>query len=295
VSAPALLAALLFTGNVAALATDGQRLFIGAFDQGVFERTADGAVTKLVDPALNRNVNALLVDRARTHLYVATARGTVRCRIASHRCERLGGRDSMHALAELEDGTVLAGGDGGVVAFRGDRVTEFSRKKGAPFRAVWALAQASDGTVFVGATNGVHYAPASVFAGESGAGLTMARAAMVTGDLPDDWVTALAVDGESLHVGTYNSGVTSFRALHGALARTSEATALGYVNPAGIVAVADGRLAVATMDGLRVGGGSTWATVQTDVKDVTSVLAVPGTGMHWVATRHGVVAVQIRQ
>jgi ligand-binding sensor domain-containing protein len=288
----------VFTGDVAALAVDGERLFIGAFDRGVFEAAPGASVTAFADPAIDLDVNALLVDRAREHLYVATARGVARCALHPRRCERVGGRASEHALIELSNGVVLAGGDNGVLAIApgaGRVTTEYSRKSGAPFRAVWAFAEAADGTVFVGATNGLHYGSANTFVpGEPApAKLKLARAGMVTGDLPDDWVTALTLapgQGETLHVGTYNSGVTSFRVAAGAIARSTQDVALGYVNPAGVTPLSGGRLAVATMDGLRVGASGKWATVATDARDVTAVLAAPGelAGAYWVATRHGV-------
>lgn len=194
----------------------------------------------------------------------------------------------MHALLKLRSGVVLAGGDDGVLAIgRGGETAEYSRKLGAPYRSVWALAELGD-TVFVGATNGLHFASRDVFS-PSGAGKpVMQRAGMLTGDLPDDWVTAIAADGPSLHVGTYNSGVTSFRLQGGKLTRLGGATSLGYVNPAGIAPLGDGRLAVATMDGLAVGAGEAWTKVPAGASDVTAVLAVPGKSTHWIATRRGV-------
>jgi ligand-binding sensor domain-containing protein len=288
----AFLALSLFTGDVAALATDGERLFVGAFDRGVFEVTADGKAVPLAEAGMNPNVNALLVDAARKRLFVATARGVVRCALdAPRECRRVGERSSVHALVELGNGVVLAGGDDGILAMGPDgQSAHYSRKLGAPYRAVWALAEAGDGTVFVGATNGLHFASRAVF--EPGPGPakkpSMRRAGMLTGDLPDDWVTALSIDGAVVRVGTYNSGVTSFRFEAGALSRTSTDAALGYVNPAGITPLSGDRFAVATMDGLQVGGAGGWTRVATDANDVTAVLPVPGTDEYWVATRRGV-------
>jgi len=288
----AFLALALFTGDVAALATDGERLFVGAFDRGVFEVRADGKTVPFVEAGLNPNVNALLVDRARKRLFVATARGVVRCTLdAPRECRRVGERSSVHALVELGNGVVLAGGDDGILAMGPDgQSAHYSRKLGAPYRAVWALAEAGDGTVFVGATNGLHFASRAVFDPRAGAPKkpSMSRAGMITGDLPDDWVTALSIDGAVVRVGTYNSGVTSFRFDAGALTRTATDAGLGYVNPAGITPLTGDRFAVATMDGLRIGGAGTWTRVATDANDVTAVLPMPGTDAYWVATRRGV-------
>jgi ligand-binding sensor domain-containing protein len=285
-------AAPLFEGDVAALATDGEKLFVGAFDRGVFEIGRDGRAKPFTVAGLNPNVNALLVDAARERLYVATARGVVRCTLKAPReCRRVGERSSVHALVQLGNGVVLAGGDDGVLAIDAEgRSAHYSRKLGAPYRAVWALAETSDGTVFVGATNGLHFASRDVFDPGSGAPKkpAMKRAGMITGTLPDDWVTALSVDHGLLRVGTYNSGVTSFRFEAGALAPASNDAALGYVNPAGITPLEGGRFAVATMDGLRVGGAGKWTRVATDANDVTAVLRVPGSDDYWVATRRGV-------
>jgi hypothetical protein len=60
------------------------------------------------------------------------------------------------------------------------------------------------------------------------------------------------------------------------------------VNPAGITPLSGDRFAVATMDGLRVGGAGSWTRVATDATDVTAVLPVPGADEYWVATRRGV-------
>ena len=123
--------------------------------------------------------------------------------------------------------------------------------------------------------------------------LASRRAALVTGELPDDWVTAVVVAGDQVHVGTYNAGIASFRLSRGKLAQTAVDSSLGYVNPDGIEPLADGALAVATMDGLRVGTPGSWRTVPTLGRDVTAVLPT-GAGDHWVASRRGVERIALR-
>jgi ligand-binding sensor domain-containing protein len=286
------------TGDVAALATSEGHLFVGMFDRGLLDLRVDGSVS----PArtLNRNINALLVDRAQAKLWVGTARGLFACALqAPAECARVGENKPIHALVKLRDGTVLAGGDGGLLVVAPDLSTNvFDRKQGAPFRAVWALAQASDGTLFVGTTSGVYFAQAAIFLllAEPGAprasGRGLARAALVTGDLGDDWVTALAVSNDTLHVGTYNAGIASFRLARGVLTRTTRDPSIGYVNPNGIQPLPDGTLAIATMNGLRVGVPGSFRTVPTLSKDVTAI-APAGASDHWVASRRGVERIRL--
>lgn len=282
-------------GDVSALATSRGVLFVGMFDRGLLTVRADGTIHATPAETLNPNINALLVDRAQTKLWVGTARGLFACAPREHNeCTRVGENKPVHALAELQDGTLLAGGDGGLLAVATDLATHvFDRKHGAPFRAVWALAQASDGTLFVGTTSGVYFAQADAIlalarnGASAAAARGLGRAALVTGDLGDDWVTALAVSNDTLHVGTYNAGIATFHFARGALTRTSSDPPLGYVNPKGIEPLPNGMLAVATMDGLRVGVPGSWRTVPTLFKDVTAIVPA-GADEHWVASRRGV-------
>lgn len=288
------------TGDIAALATSEGHLFVGRFDRGLIDVRADGSVRVTPGNILNPNINALLVDRAQAKLWVGTARGLFACAPQEPaECARVGENKPIHALAELRDGTVLAGGEGGLLVVAHDLSTHvLDRKHGAPFRAVWALAQASDETLFVGTTSGVYFAQAAVFLGlaQHGAsratGHGLARAALVTGDLGDDWVTALAVSNDTLHVGTYNAGIASFRLARGVLTRTTSDSSIGYVNPNGIQPLTDGTLAVATMNGLRVGVPGSFRTLPTLSKDVTAI-APAGASEYWVASRHGVERVRL--
>jgi hypothetical protein len=206
-------------------------------------------------------------------------------------CKRVGGDDNVHALVLLPDGGVVAGG-GRELSFvtpRGRVHEKLDKKRDWPFGAVWSLALAPDGTLFVGGTSGLYWAPlASFTAPAAGRPRLFARAAMVTGELDDDWVTAIAVRGDKLHVGTYNAGVVSFDRDDGRLLDPQRSAALGYVNPAGIQLLGTNTLAVATMEGLRVGGHGGWHRLPTQSRDVTCVLpaSFPGGG-YVVATRTG--------
>ncbi|MDB4986347.1 MAG: hypothetical protein JWN04_1525 [Myxococcaceae bacterium] len=276
---------LIARGNVSALASDGQRLFVGMFDQGLIEVRREGGSRAIGSTTLDPNVNALAIDPALHALWVGTARGLARCTLSDALCVRVGGRGSIHALLLLHEGTLLAGGEAGLLAVsREGELRLLDRKGGAPFRAVWSLAEAQDGTVFVGTSNGLHFASLEGWFERAGA---RARVGMVTGDLQDDWVTALSIVHTTLWVGTYHAGVSSFAFARGKLTRGDVDSALGYVNPAGLLALDDGTLAVATMEGLRVGTHDTFRSLPTADRDVTAVLRA-ASGRYWVGSRTGV-------
>ncbi len=278
-------------GDVAALAQGKRTLFVGTFDQGLFTVDARGDVTRVAHAALNRNVNALAWDETRGALWIATARGLSRCTFESAlACKRVGPVDDVHALALLPGGGVVSGGSKlAFVSAGGDVEVSLDKKRGWPFGKVWALAVAEDDTLFVGTTRGLYWAPRAVFTAETPpVAADFHRAAVVSGELEDDWVTAVEARGQRLFVGTYNAGVTSFDWSEAQLSNPKRSAALGYVNPAGIELLDSGRVAVATMEGLRVSGAGGWSTVPTPHEDVTQVLPssfVEGT--YWVATRGG--------
>jgi hypothetical protein len=115
------------------------------------------------------------------------------------------------------------------------------------------------------------------------------RAAVATGELRDDWVTALAVEGSDVFVGTYSGGVTRLRVGTGRLAASHLGG--GYVNPGGLT-VLGGELLAATMDGLIVrpkdDDGAAWRPRPgvSPGRDVTAVRKV-GDAL-WVASRRGI-------
>jgi len=276
--------------NVAALAVHGEQLFVGTFDGGVLVRRADGS-QHVIDSTLTTDVNALAIDRTHFVLWVGTARGLVRCALpAARHCALVAAGGAVHALLVLRDGGLLAGGDLGLLHVSpAGETRQLDKKRGAPFRAVWALAEADDGVLFVGTTSGLYYGALDAwFADPAGC----ARVALITGDLPDDWVTALALEQTTLHVGTYHAGLVSFAWSRGKLVRQGADRTLGYVNPGGLSVLVDGRLAVATMEGLRIGRRGAFRVLHTPERDVTAFVA-SGPGRYWVGTRGGVVAVRL--
>jgi hypothetical protein len=279
-------------GNVAALALAPEGLLVGTFDQGLYVLGRDAQVYRAREPALNQNINALHYDGSNRALWVATARGLVRCQTAPIReCRRFGRPAEVHALLVRHDGGVLAGGEAGLTFIDRAGAVEFTldRKHGAPFRGVWALAEASDGTLFVGSSNGLHWAAIDRFRSAGPNKADFGRASLVTGQLADDWVTAVAISGDRVIVGLYNAGVAILRRAGHGLESVSADRGLGYVNVAGIRVLPDGKLAVSTMDGLRVGGPGSWQTIATPNPDVTAVLPGLSGARYFVGTRRGVV------
>ncbi len=277
--APATLAKL----NVAALAVGGAGLYVAGFDEGLFLVEPGGRVHAFHDPALSSYINALAWSEPEHALWIGTARGVVRCRMDPRQgCRRVGPSAPVHALHLRPSGELVSGGDAGLMFVSGNDVRMFGKKQGAPFRAVWALAE-TDGVLFVGSTQGLFWGKLHHFAraGE------LRRASLVQGSLPDDWVTALLYEREQLHVGTYNAGVVSF--LYGAeqLSPGVWDGAAGYVNPAGIAALSNGELAVASMNGLRRGAPGKTRPVPTRARDVTAIVPAANRAGYWVGTRQG--------
>ncbi len=285
-----LMAPSLPTGDVAAIAAGAERLFVGTFDRGLFVAGPDGRVEPLRNPAVHSHVNALAWDEPRDTLWIGTARGLVRCSMAGQpHCQRVGGAGAIHAILVLDDGRTVAGGDAGLTLLDAAGRVEWSlgHKQGAPFSAVWALAATSE-TLFIGTTRGLFYGPWDAFRGHAAEGPwgLMRRVSAITGNLAEDWVTALAVDDAELVVGLYHSGIVAFSTNGPTLRRVRSDASLGYVNPGGIVPVGGGRFALATMDGLRVGKLGALHRVPTLASDVTGVTRLGGT--YYVATRRGV-------
>ena len=269
--------------DVAALATSPTRLFVGGFDGGLYVVEPNGRARHLTDPALSPNINALVWSESEQRLWLGTARGLSRCRLSpAFSCRRLGPSSAVHALLLRRDGSLVAGGDAGVSFVQGEAVQTFGKKQRAAFRSVWALAEAADGTLFVGATNGLFWGKPAAFA----LGSSLSRASIVSGGLPDDWVTALLYDHDRLHVGTYNAGIASFRFEAQKLVEPSLDPTPGYVNPGGLRAISETTLAIATMDGLRAGPPSKTAVVPTQAHDITAVVPTSSEG-YWIGTRHG--------
>ena len=270
--------------NVAALVASETQLFVAGFDEGLYIVDRAGDARPFEDPALSRHINALVWSEHEATLWLGTARGLTRCRlVAPASCTRLGPSSAVHALLLRNDGSVVAGGDAGLTFSTASGTHTLGKKQAAPYRSVWALAESRDGTLFVGATNGLFWAEAAAITrGDA----KFRRASLVTGALPDDWVTALLLRGDELHVGTYNAGIASFSFNAGELLSTGFDPGAGYVNPAGLFGLRAGVLAVASMTGLRLGVPRQTTVVSTQARDITAI-APAHAGGYWLGTRQG--------
>jgi ligand-binding sensor domain-containing protein len=285
------------SNDVSALARSGDKLWVGTFDRGL--ATFESGVWKTItSPLLDTKVNAIALETSgnRTIAWVATARGLTR--IDGDAITRMTSADGLpssevHAVAPLAHGGVIVGTGQGAAILRAGHVTPIGDKQGLKVRAVWAVAEMPSGLLLVGASNGL-------YAGHASDAAAWRRWSVASNELADDWVTALVVHGADVFVGTYSQGVTRIRGIESARS-TSENLGGGYVNLGGL-ALVDGALTVATMEGLLVaradrgnassresvaGSESGWSRRPSLApgRDVTAV--VPG----WVASRRGIVGV----
>lgn len=279
------------SNDVTALAPNGGRIAVGTFDAGaaIFER---GSFSRVAGLEPNESVSAIAWQGAR--LLLGTAHGLVRVE-PDGTARRLRAQDGLpnsfvRAVLVLANDRVLVGTDGGPAIVERDRVTPLAaiEKTGpqplaSPMHATWSLAAADDGTLFVGTTAGLYW-------GKDG---RYERASLASGELLDDWVTALAIDGDDVYAGTYAHGVTRLRFAQRRYDARPAAKQLGggHVNPDGLL-VANGRLHAATMEGLLVrpkdDDAAPWTTKRdaSPGRDVTAVRFVGGE--MWVASRRGI-------
>ncbi|MDB4998326.1 MAG: hypothetical protein JWM74_5758, partial [Myxococcaceae bacterium] len=262
-----------------------EKLWVGTFDRGL-ATLESGTWKTIASPVLDAKINAIALESigGRTIAWVATARGLTR--IDGDAITRLTAADGLpssevHAVAPLAAGGVIVGTGQGAAIVRAGHVTPIGDKQGLKVRAVWAVAEMPSGLLLVGASNGL-------YAGHASNAAAWRRWSVASNELADDWVTALAVHGPDVFVGTYSQGVTRIHGIESAHT-TSDHLGGGYVNLGGL-ALLDGTLTAATMSGLLVrpadrAGEFRGIANATPGRDVTAV--VPG----WVATRRGLAKV----
>jgi len=270
------------SNDISALALQGDRLWVGTFDQGlaVLDR---GAWRRITDRAIDPRINALLVDRQQ-RLWVATAAGI--STIDGDRITQLTIRDglpsrSVLALTELHDGRILVGTTSGAAILGDGRPIALGAKQNLEAKNVWAVAEDADGWLWLGTTTGL-------FRGRAD-DATWTRYSVATGQLRDDWVMALAIRDHSLWVGTYHGGVTRLDDA-GSDAPVAVALGDGWINPGGLRWIGD-TLYASTMEGLRTGDGAapTWTTVAGLPGRDTTAAVLAGDTL-WIATRRGLAA-----
>jgi hypothetical protein len=178
------------SSHVTALALVGPRLVAGFFDGGlavlpIGSRSLDW---QPVPGSSAWGVNALLP--AGGVLYVASLRGAAR--FDGTRLQAIEGPGAAFSLAATSEGVAIGYGQG--VLLPGSRL--LSAFHGLPGNQ--ALALASGPSLFVGTPSGL---------GALEGRHVRWRVTSGEGRLPHSWVTALAVSGDTLFVGTYGGGV----------------------------------------------------------------------------------------
>jgi ligand-binding sensor domain-containing protein len=286
------------SNDITALAVSPSgRVALGTFEDGASIRDGDG-FHRIAGVARHETINGVAWQEDR--LWLATAHGLVR--IAPDGTARtFTSADGLpgtlaRAVHALSARRVLVGTDAGPAIVDDDRVVALgergakgraSRGLTSPMRSTYAVGSSADGTLFVGTTAGLYY-------GTLARGFR--RASVATGELADDWVTAITTDGRDVFVGTYANGVTRLRFEAGTAAPRPVHLGGGYVNDDGLT-IARGQLWASTMDGLLVrdatdrGDASHWErrASLSPGRDVTAV-RFAGEAM-WVASRRGLALV----
>jgi hypothetical protein len=183
-------AALPGTAHVGALAWLGSRLVAGLFDGGLAVAEPRGGALdwRPVPGSSAWGVNALL--SAGGAMWVASLRGAARFDGTTLR--PLEGPGAAYSLAATPEGVAIGYGQG--VLLPGPRL--LSAFHGLPGNQ--ALALASGDELYVGTPSGLGAVAGRRVRWRVGAG---------EGRLPHPWITALALSGQALYVGTYGGGV----------------------------------------------------------------------------------------
>jgi len=176
--------------HVGALAWLGEKLVAGIFNGGLAVAETRGASLEWspVPGSQSWGVNALLP--AGGALQVASLRGAAR--FDGRTLSGPGGDGAAFALAATRDGVAVGYGQG--VLLPGSRL--LSAFHGLPGNQALALAQGD--ALFVGTPSGL---------GAIDRSRVLWRVTAGEGKLPHPWITALALHGGSLFIGTYGEGV----------------------------------------------------------------------------------------
>jgi ligand-binding sensor domain-containing protein len=270
------------SNDIAAVAWDGDRLWVGTFDRGlaVYERNQWHDVAA---DSLSGRINALAIEHTDRgpRVWVGTARGLVAIHDGkTRRYTRNDGLPSedIHALTTRRRGGVIAGTSRGAVLVRGERVSIVGSKQGLKARVVWAVAEGRDGTLWLGSNQGLfRRSPTHHWE----------RFSVASGHLSDDWVTALRVHQNRVWVGSYAGGITELEMEENDTVLASHLGG-GFINVAGLT-LWKGHVLASTMDGLlvRKPGKAVWnRNARLGVgRDITAT-AVSPLGI-WVAGRRG--------
>src|SRR5262249_21962383 len=205
--------------DIARLAQDGDQLYVGTFDQGLAVSARDGGWRAVDGPAIDPRVNAILVEPSAAagqggRVWIGTAAGLVV--IEGGGTRRITRRDGLPgrnvlSLARTADGRVVAGTSQGAAFVDGARPERVGpRGDDRGIGNVWAIAESPAGTLWLGTTTGLYRGPAAAWSSKDGAAEAPSawrRFSVATGELRDDWVTALVARDGRVWAGTYKGGV----------------------------------------------------------------------------------------
>lgn len=291
----ALSAGGLPSADVTALARAFGSVWVGTFGHGLarLEGRRITAVPAATDRwGLDARVNDLAVTgRGRSQrLWIATDRG-----LYWHDGRRFvpvddsegPGRAHVTSLHVAPTGDLWVTSSRLLCRLRGTTWSSWGGDERFPIPQLHAVVTDPDGSVWVGSLHGLFRLDPE--------GGTLERHTVSSGDLPVDWVTALArVDG-GIVAGTYHGGL-SWRVGENFVVEREQRGGLpaGWVNPHAIRRIA-GELWIGTLErGLVIGTRGRWAHLRTrdglPSDDVTDVLP-DGDGAAWVATRGGLARV----
>lgn len=283
------------SADVTALARAFGAVWVGTFGHGLAR--LEGRRVRSVPEATERwGVDARINDLAVTgrgreqRLWIATDRGLFwhdGRRFVPVDDGRGPGQNHVTSLHVAPGGDLWVTSSRLLCRLRGDEWSSWGGDERFPVPQLHAVVTDRDGTVWVGSLHGLFRLDPD--------GGTLERHTVSSGDLPVDWVTALArVDG-GIVAGTYHGGL-SWR-VDGTFEIERERPGglpAGWVNPHAIRRI-DGELWLGTLErGLVVGTRGRWTHLRTrdglPSDDVTDVLA-DGDGAAWVATRGGIARV----
>ncbi len=274
-------------------------LWIGTFDHGLARRDTDGTLHAVTEAHARWSVDLRINDLARTRdvsgetLWIATDRG-----LYAHDGRsfvpaidpRAPGHTHVTALHVDADGDLWVAGSEGLF-HREPRTgawSHFAGDRALPMQPLGAVTRDARGIVWAGGLHGL-------FTLDPTTG-HIARHTVSRGDLPVDWVTAVAPFDRGIVAGTYHGGVVWSDGARFDIEREGTLPS-GWVNPHAL-RVIDGTVWFGALDrGLVVGNRGHWTALTLarglGGNDVTAVLPA-GDGTTWVASRGGLARIAVR-
>lgn len=137
-----------------------EQIWIGTHEHGLTRLDSKKAVmTSVANGLPNNHILSIFVDRENT-LWVGTHRGLTQFREApfhSHRKEDGLGYDYVRALLQLQDGSILVGGLGGIKRIENETIQTFVSSSSVVNESILTFAQDPNGLLYIGTfTNGLY-------------------------------------------------------------------------------------------------------------------------------------------